>query len=522
MSAKGVSMYKIKDILRLHFEAKLSQHQIAASLQLSAGVINKYITLAKTADIHWPLPDAISDKALRLLLKPHSIHTKIARYLEPDYASLYQELKHKGVTLLLLWQEYESTHGKNAYRYAQFCTKYRQWQQRQKPSMRQIHRAGEKLFIDYCGPTVDIIDPATGEIRPAQIFVAILGASNYTYAEATWDQTLPNWIASHVRAFNFLGGVPTLLVPDNLKAAITKACRYDPKVNQTYADLAAHYGTAILPARPYKPKDKAKVENAVLVVERWILAKLRHATFLGLSALNAAIKALLADLNNRPFKKLPGTRLSQFEAIDKPALKPLPARPYEMATFLVARVHLDYHIEVDKHYYSVPYQLVKEVLQLRLTSSTIECFHEGVRIASHVRSYRNNKHTTLTEHMPKAHQKYLEWSPERFLNWAIEIGPFTRHVIQLLLEKQVHPEQGYRSCLGILTLAKRYTSSRLEAACQRALEIGAPRRRSIVSILDKNLERLPLPGMTQASPQMNAHENIRGAAYYQDTVSSSH
>lgn len=518
MCALGVSMYKIKDILRLYFDAKLSQHQIAASLQLSSGVVNKYLTLAKSAGLHWPLPNELSDNELRTLLRPHS--AKVSRYLEPDFASLHQELKRKGVTLLLLWQEYEMTHGKSAYRYAQFCAKYRDWQQRQKPSMRQVHRAGEKLFIDYCGPTIELIDPSTGEIRNAQIFVAILGASNYTFAEATWDQTLPNWIASHVRAFNFFGGIPMLLIPDNLKSAVTKACRYEPKINQTYADLAAYYGTAVFPARPYKPKDKAKVENAVLVVERWILAKLRHHTFVGLASLNTAIKALLEDLNHRSFKKLPGTRRSQFEAIDKPALKPLPLRAYEMATFLNARVHLDYHIEIDHHYYSVPYQLVKELLQIRLTPSTVECFHQGQRIASHIRSYRKSKHTTLTEHMPKAHQKYLEWNPERFLNWALEMGPNTRDVIKYLLEKQVHPEQSYRSCLGILTLAKRYTASRLEAACQRALAIGAPRRHSIVSILDKNLEQLPLQATSSQLPRIASHENIRGAAYYQDDLVS--
>jgi transposase len=323
-----------------------------------------------------------------------------------------------------------------------------------------------------------------------------------------------------VRAFNFFGGVPTLLIPDNLKSAVTKACRYEPKINETYADLAAFYGTAVFPARPYKPKDKAKVENAVLVVERWILAKLRHHTFVGLASLNTAIKALLEDLNNRPFKKLPGTRRSQFEAIDKPALKPLPLRAYEMATFLTARVHLDYHIEIDHHYYSVPHQLVKELLQIRLTPSTVECFHQGQRIASHMRSYRKSKHTTLTEHMPKAHQKYLEWSPERFLNWALDMGPNTHDVIKYLLEKQVHPEQSYRSCLGILTLAKRYTAPRLEAACQRALAIGAPRRHSIVSILDKNLEQLPLQSRTPQPSKMGAHENIRGAVYYQNNLGS--
>lgn len=287
-----------------------------------------------------------------------------------------------------------------------------------KPHRAQIHRAGEKVFIDYCGPTIDIIDPETGEIRSAAIFVAILGASNYTYVEATWDQMLPNWIASHVRAFQFFGGVPALLVPDNLRSAVSKACRYEPKINRTYSDLAAHYQTAVLPARPYKPKDKAKVENAVLIVERWILARLRHHTFVGLGELNAAIHQLLEELNSRPFKKLPGTRKSQFEAIDKPVLKSLPERPYEFARFLEARVHVDYHIEVERHYYSVPHALIKQLVQVRLTTTTVEVFVNSQRVASHIRSYYKGKHTTLAEHMPVAHQKYADWSPGRFLNWA--------------------------------------------------------------------------------------------------------
>lgn len=513
MPARGVSMHKIKDILRLHFEAQLSQHQIAASLQLSSGVVNKYLALSRAAKISWPLPEDMDEIQLRSLLRPYT--DKISRYHEPDYASIHQELKQKGVTLLLLWQEYAQAHQKSAYRYAQFCSKYRDWLQRQKPSMRQIHRAGEKLFIDYCGPTIEIIDPSTGEIRKASIFVAVLGASNYTYAEATWDQTLPNWIASHVRAFQFFGGVPSLLVPDNLRSAVTKACRYEPKINESYADLAAHYGTAILPARPYRPKDKAKAENAVLVVERWILAKLRHQTFVGLAELNAAIAKLLYELNHQPFKKLPGSRASQFEAIDKPALKKLSSYPYDFATFLDARVHVDYHVEVDHHYYSVPYQLIKELVRVRLTANTVECFYQGQRIASHVRSYLKGKHTTLSEHMPLAHQKYSEWNPGRFLNWAVGIGPATRDVIKHLLNQYAHPEQSYRACFGILTAAKQYSKERLESACLRALEIGAPRRHSILSILKKGLDKEPL-SKSISSTCIQSHENIRGAIHYQN------
>lgn len=516
MPTEGISMHKIKDILRLSFEAGLSQHQIAASLQLSSGVINKYLALAKAANISWPLPEGIDEVKLRELLRPHT--KKINRFTEPDYASIHQELKIKGVTLLLLWQEYEQTHGKYAYRYAQYCAKYREWLIKQKPSMRQIHLAGEKLFIDYSGSTIDIIDPQTGEIIAAQIFVAVLGASNYTFAEATLDQTLPNWIASHVRAFKFFGGVPTLLVPDNLKSAVTKACRYDPKINSTYADMAAFYGTAILPTRPYKPKDKAKAENAVLVVQRWILAKLRHQTFVGLAELNSAISKLLKELNQKPFKKLPGSRKSQFEVLDKPALKQLPSWSYEFAEFKKARVHVDYHVEVDKHYYSVPHLLIKQEVTVRLTTTTVECFYEGKRVASHARSYRKGSHTTVSEHMPVAHQKYLHWTPARFLNWALEIGPATHNFIQHLLKSKVHHEQTYRSCLGLLALAKRYSNSRLEAACHRALAIGAFTRQSVASMLEKGLELEPLPKNLLLQPtekKLNYHENIRGSDYYQ-------
>lgn len=515
MAAKGVSMQKIKEILRLHFDAKLSQHQIAASLQISSGVVNKYLSLAKAAELSWPLQADVDEAKLRSMLRPHQ-STVIPSRHEPDYPSIHQELKRKGMTLLLLWQEYENNHGKKAYKYAQFCAKYREWSVCQKPSMRQIHKAGEKLFIDYSGPTVDVIDPETGEIRPAAIFVAILGASNYTYVEATWDQKLPNWIASHVRAFEFFGGVPSLLVPDNLRSAVTKASRYEPTINQTYADLALHYSTAILPARPYKPKDKAKVENAVLIVQRWILARIRHQTFFGLAELNMAISSLLTELNNRPFKKLPGTRASQFESIDKPALAPLPMTCYEFSQFLNARVHVDYHVEVDSHYYSVPHTLIKQIVNVRLTANVVECFHNGLRVASHIRSYIKGKHTTLDEHMPVAHKRYSEWSPDRFLNWAFDIGPCTRDVILQLLKKSAHPEQGYRTCFGTLSLAKKYSKERLEAACYRALAIGSPKRRSIVSILEKGLDQQPLQQMEP--PPIKIHENIRGATHYQNEL----
>lgn len=470
MPAKEVSMRKIRELLRLHYAAQLSQHQIAASLQVSVGVVNKYVRLAERAKLAWPLPAELdNDVALkRALVPPKAISATPLL----DFAAIHAALKHKGVTLQLLWEEYCPTVQK-PYSYVHYCLRYRTWRDTQQYSLRQTHRAGEKVFVDYAGPTIDIIDPHTGEVRSAQLFVGVLGASNYTFVEATWDQRLPNWIASHVRMFEFFGGVPLLVVPDNLKAAVTRACRFDPDINPTYADCIAHYGAVVLPARPYKPKDKAKAENAVLVVERWILARLRHHTFFGLHELNAAITLLRQELNDRPFKKLPGNRRSQFEQLDKPALQPLPAQRYQLAEFKKARVHLDYHVELEGHYYSVPYTLIKQEIELRFTAATVECFYHGKRIASHARHYQKGSHTTLTEHMPKAHQKHLGWTPGRFLNWALEIGSSTRDLVKHLLTNRPHPEQGFRSCMGLLNLAKRYGATRLEQACKRAIALGS-------------------------------------------------
>lgn len=363
-------MRKITEILRLKYEAKLSHEKIARALGLSKGAVGKYVSLAKAQGLTWPLPAELDEAGLEARLFRRQ--APAARYVEPDYPRLHQELKRKGITLQLLWAEYAETHGDSAYRYTQFCHRYRQWCGRQKRSMRQVHRAGEKLFVDYCGPTVAVVDGRTGEVRPAQVFVAVLGASNYTYAEATWSQGLPDWIASHQRAFRFIGGVPALLVPDNLRAGVHTPCRYAPEPNATYAELARHYGTAILPARPYKPKDKAKAEAGVQLVERWILARLRHHTFFSLAELNQAISELLEDLNRRPFQKLPGSRLSAFESLDKPVLKPLPAQPYDYAEWKKAKPGIDYHIEVDRHFYSVPHALVGQVLDVRMTASLIE------------------------------------------------------------------------------------------------------------------------------------------------------
>ena len=504
-------MRKITEVLRLKFEAKLSHDQVARAVGLSKGVVGKYISLAKAQGLSWPLPEGMDEAALESRLYPP--REASTRFAEPDHATIHAELKRKGVTLQLLWSEYVAEAGARAYRYTQFCEHYRQWVKRQKRSMRQVHRAGEKLFIDYCGPTVPIVDAATGEFRQAQVFVAVLGASSYTYAEATWTQELPQWIASHQRAFEFFGGVVELLVPDNLLSGVTKACRYDPQPNATYQELERHYGCAILPARPYKPKDKSKAEVGVQVVERWILARLRHHTFFSLSELNAAIRRLLAELNTRAFQKLPGSRKSLFESLDRPALKPLPASPYEYAEWKQAKPGIDYHVEVAKRYYSVPHRWVGHVLDVRASASVVEVFYKGQRIAAHPCSH-TKLFSTLPEHMPSSHRQHREWSPGRFLNWAGQIGPATLEVVKRQLQDLPHPEHGYRRCLGLLNHARRYGKARLEAACERALAIHSPNYRSVSSILKQGLDRQALPEEDPEQGELPLHANVRGPGYY--------
>ena len=430
----------------------------------------------------------------------------------PDWANIHGELKRPGVTLFLLWQEYRQAYS-DGYQYSWFCEHYRAWQGKLDLVMRQDHRAGEKLFVDYAGQTVPVIDQTTGEVRQAQIFVAVLGASNYIYAEATWSQSLPDWIGSHVRTFRFLGGVPELVVPDNLRAGVSKAHRYEPDTNPTYQDMASHYGVAILPTRVRKPRDKAKVESGVLVVERWILASLRHRQFFSLTELNAAISDLLGKLNARSFRKLPGCRRDHFEQLDRPALRPLPAEPYVYAEWKKARVHIDYHVAIDGHYYSVPCALVKKEVEVRMTRHTVECFYRGNRVASHRRSDQKGRHTTLTAHMPESHRQAGEWTPERLKRWAAKTGPATEKLIQVVLASRQHPQQAYRSCLGILRLGKAYGDERLEAACRRALVLGSCRYKSIESILKLRLDEQPLEGQQELALP-DAHDNIRGPAYY--------
>ncbi len=506
-------MRKIKDVLRLFYEVKLSQRAIALALSIGLGTVSTYLQRAREAGISWPIPADLNDRDLGRLLFPSQPVTGQRRFVEPDYASVLVELKHKGVTKLLLWQEYRQQYPDDGYSYAQFCHRYRQWLGRQQRSMRQVHRAGEKLFIDYCGPTVPVVNPDTGEIRQAQIFVAVLGASNYTFACATWTQKQPDWLSAHVQALEFFGGVPEILVPDNLKSAVRKTHRYEPDINPSYAQLAAHYQTAIVPARPFKPKDKAKAEVAVQIVERWILARLRHISFFTLAALNQAIGKLLEDLNQRPFKKLPGTRRSQFEQLDNPALRALPIARYQYAEIKQARVHIDYHIEYDKHYYSVPHYLVKQMIEVQASNTTVAIYQHGKRLASHPRSHRAGGHSTCAEHMPQSHRAIHEWSPERFLAWAGEIGVETRAVVNHLLAEPRHQQQSYRRILALLSNAKKYGRDRLNTACGRALLINSPTRSSVESILKLGLDQIEVAAV-QVELNLDDHENVRGADYY--------
>ncbi len=520
MAAQRISMRKIKDILRLFHEARLSRRRIAACLSLSRDTVSKTLIRAEAAGLSWPLPSELDEGALERLLYPPAQIQPGQEQPAPDWAEVHRELKRKSMTLMLLWQEYKALHP-DGYQYSWFCERYRNWRKKIDLVMRQEHRAGEKLFVDYAGQTAEVTDPETGEVKEAQIFVAVLGASNYTYCEATWTQTLPDWIGAHERAFHFFGGTPEIVVPDNLKSGVVKAHRYEPDVNATYAEMAAHYAVAVIPARVRRPRDKAKVENGVLLVERWILAALRHRRFFSLDELNEAISALLEHLNGRAFRKIEGSRRSLFELLERPVLRPLPPTPYVYAEWKKARVGIDYHVEVEGHYYSVPHQYVREQVDVRSAEMTVECFFKGGRIASHVRSRRKGGHTTVKAHMPPSHRHYADWTPERLIDWAAKTGPATTELVEKIIASRAHPQQGYRACLGILRLGEAHGAERLEAAARRALAIGARSYRSVASILKHGLDRQPLPEPEETEAPIE-HDNIRGAGYYADDALGTH
>ncbi len=517
MSGWRLSMRKIREVLRLKFEQHLTNRQIALSCNISRPSVAHYLAKAAAAGLSWPLPEEQDDTVLeRLIFRPAAVdHAGHCGGSHPDSYMLHihKELRNKHVTLQLLWHEYKDTYP-NGYQYSQFCDRYRRWAQKLSVTMRQEYKAGDKLFIDYAGPTIPIVDKATGESKPAYLFVAVLGASNYTFVEAAFSQNLASWIGSHVRAFTFMGGIPACLVPDNLKSGVTKACRYEPDINPTYQALASHYGTAVMPARPRRPRDKAKAEVGVQICERWILAALRHRTFFTLGELNGAIAELRDKLNHRKLRKLDTTRARLFDELDRPALRPLPPEPFSLSAIKRVRVNIDYHVEVDGHYYSVPYQLVHEDMEAFISSSTIELVHKGRRIVTHVRSFVRGGHTTLPEHRPRNHQQYLEWTPERIIRWAKTIGPATAAAVASIMESRAYPEQGYRSCLGLMRLGKTYSNERLESACARAVHSRVSSYKSVQSILKNGLDHQSLDSEPPSVAHNISHINVRGAGYY--------
>jgi len=508
-------MRKIKESLRLYWLG-LKQRQIARACSIGQSTVSEYVKLAEAAGVKWPdVADLDDDQLMAKLAPVPSSEPERGRLPAPDFATVHHELKtNKHVTMQLLWEEYREQNP-DGYRYSRYCELYQRWRRKQDVVMRQDHRPGEKLFVDYAGATIPVKDSNTGEIRQAQLFLAVLGASNYTYVELTWSQDQSDWIASHVRAFDYFGAVPEIVVPDNLKSGVTKPCRYEPGINIAYEEMARHYGVAVIPARVRKPRDKAKVETGVLIVERWIVAALRKRTFFSLGEASEAVSALLERLNEKSFRKLDGCRRSVFETVEKPALKPLPAERYQTSEWKKTRVNIDHHVEFDRHWYSVPYELTQQQVEVHATAATVEILHKGRRVASHARSRLEWKHSTVEEHRPKAHRKNAEWPPSRIVDWAGSVGPSTAKAVETILNSKRHPEQGYRSCLGLIRLAKRYPVERVEAASARALALNACSYKSIESMLKNNLDRQdpPVPDTGQQVPAL-MHDNIRGAGYY--------
>lgn len=507
-----VGMSKFKEVLRLYLKERASQRQVAKAAGVGKTYVQRVVNRAQKCGLSWADVESTDDSTLEgILFCKEPTELRPGPKQLPDWAVVHEELKRKGTSLKLLWIEYfEDNPG--ALKYSRYCDYYRAWKKNHRFVMRQEHKAGEKVFVDFAGLTIPYLNLETGEVKEAQIFVAVMGASSYTFSCAVADQTIPNWISCHVKMFDYFGGVPKVVVPDNLRSAVSKACRYEPEENPTYRDLAWHYDIVVLPARPYKPRDKAKVEVGVQVVERWILAVLRKQTFTSISEINRYISELLKPLNEKIMRHVGKSRTELFNSLDKPELRALPQTPFEIVVRKKVKPNIDYHIDVERHYYSVPYKFVGHDCEARYTSKTVEVFHKDQRIAVHLRSNTINKSTTLPEHMPSSHRAHAEWTPSRIVSWGKQTGPSVAACFEQILASKKHPELGFRSCLGILRLGKDYSNTRLEAACKRALTYGAVSYHSIRSILSKNLDSI---SVEQSAPQSNLnHENIRGSKYY--------
>lgn len=510
---RKLTMRQLRRIMRLHHEGT-SAREIARAVGVARSTVQDAVKRAGAAKLAWPLPDDVSDEDLegRLFARPiGGIGSGARKRPEPDWGHLVGELRRPAVTMVILWGEYRQAFPEG-YGYSRFCELLRAYQQRLSPVMRQHHVAGDKLFVDYSGKRLGINDPLTGEICMAEIFVGVLGASNYTYAEVTWSQTLPDWIGSHIRMFAHIGGVPRLLVPDNLKSAITKASFYDPEINRSYGRMTAHYDVGVLPARPKKPRDKAAVEAGVRFAQGYIIGRLRNQIFFSLDEANVAVAVVMARMNSCPMRKLGVSRADLLESLERPALRPLPLAAYEYAEWKLVRVGIDYHVEIESFYYSVPHALIREQVDARITTGTIELFHRGKRVAAHQRRYGSAKrHGTDKEHMPSAHREYAEWSPERFCRWGADIGPQTEGLIIAILARRPHPEQGFRTCLGVLRLYKALEKNRAESVSAYALAIGAFNSKSITSVITHKLD-LAMP--REEGESVDVHTNVRGPHYF--------
>ena len=518
MATERLSMVNIREVLRQKWLLGRSHREVAESLGRSAGTIAKTVERARLAQLDWATVQTLSDLKLEERLYGPKLELSAAR-AAPDPVWIHGEYQKPGVTLALLHLEYLEREP-SGYRYTQFCEHYRQWLKRQGISMRQVHRGGEKMFVDFSGKKPHITNPVTGEITDVELFVAVLGASSYTYAEAVPSQKIGDWLSAHVNAFDFFGGVAAALVPDQLRSAVSRPSQFDPEIQRSYLDLARHYDTIVLPARPRKPKDKAKVEVAVQIVQRWILAALRNETFFSLAALNERIRQLLKVLNDRPMKRLGGeSRKQRFERLDKPNLRTLPAERFVPCEWRTAKPNIDYHVELDRHYYSVPYTLRHERVDVRLTNNTVEVFMHGERVAAHRRSREPYRFTTQKEHMPKAHEAYADFSPSRVIAMGQQLGPNTARLFEAIMNERAHPEQGFRTCMGLVRLARRY-KDRMEAASARALAMRLRSTHQIENVLKNGLDRLPLPKTSATASTQPTHENVRGPDYYDDEESN--
>lgn len=505
-------MTNYREILRLK-ALGMNKQETAASVGCSRNTVAEVLRRAEALNLSYPLADEITDSKLAALLYPSATAKPV--YKMPDYAYVAKEMMKDGVTLNLLWLEYCEqclAAGETPYQSTQFNKYYSEYLAKTNATMHLNHKPGEIMQVDWAGDTATVVDTDTGEAIPAYVFVATLPYSGYSYVEAFFSMNQECWTAAHVNAYKYFGGVAKIIQCDNLKTGVVRHGHDEVELNKSYQELAEHYSTAILPARVRSPKDKAFVEGTVGVISTFILAALRNQRFLSLQELNDAIEERLYDFNHKPFQKKDGSRASEFEN-EKPFLLPLPAHPFELSTWKIATVGPNYHISVDSMNYSVPYEYIKQKVDVRITRSTIEVFFGGNRICSHVRLYgRQNQYSTTESHMPEKHQQYVQWNGDRFRNWAGKIGIETQTVVSAILSGYKVEQQGYKACMGLLKLADKYTPERLENACRKALTFTPrPSLKNVQAILASGQDK---PAESKEPAPSSQYGFTRGADYY--------